>query len=443
MTMIDFLELSPVSGSIAVKEDHRNTKTLVNNEARDAENCAVTSLGLSLNTPIGVLGTGRMGKALVKRLIISGFNDVMLGSRDAAGKTICEDTGSRICSVASTIQRSSIIILAVPASTHEGLLQSIDQSSLIDKIIIDPSNPATKPDYKSNTTSTYSNLTRLCPQSHIIKAFSNIGAYVLEREGFGEKVYVLGENCVAISEVESLIQRMSMVPLYIGGFEKASMLERKSWEVFDNWRRAFTVSLIVFLFFAPYTIVRYNVYKNYPWHYLPLRVMNKVVASVGLTLFGLVHIPSVLALAYRLAFTPTIKPLDKTRLPKILVTYLDIRKYLGLIGYAFLFIHVLMSMICLGPAYYSKLYEPEAVKMNASRFNWVGESSLFFGVIGMGFYTVMSINSLPSINSILSWREHMVVFSGLGWFALFFGATHVCLSSSAFYCHARGVHRNS
>lgn len=151
-------------------------------------------------------------------------------------------------------------------------MQSIDQSSLIDKIIIDPSNPAVKPYYKSNATSIYSNLTRLYPQSHIIKAFSNIGAYVLEREGFGEKVYVLGENCVAISEVESLIQRMSMVPLYIGGSEKASMLERKSWEVFDNWRRAFTVTLIVFLLFAPYTIVRYNVYKNYPWHYLPLRV---------------------------------------------------------------------------------------------------------------------------------------------------------------------------
>lgn len=104
MTMIDFLELSPVSA--AVKEDHRSTKTLVTDEAKDAENCAVTSLGLSLNTPIGVIGTGRMGKALVKRLIISGFNDVMLGSRDAAGKTICEDTGSRICSVASTFQRS-------------------------------------------------------------------------------------------------------------------------------------------------------------------------------------------------------------------------------------------------------------------------------------------------------------------------------------------------
>jgi len=51
------------------------------------------------------------------------------------------------------------------------------------------------------------------------------------------------------------------------------------------------------------------------------------------------------------------------------------RKHLGLLSLWFLVVHIIMSLILIDPAYYSKFYMDAE---GTSKLNVVGETSLFF-----------------------------------------------------------------
>ena len=143
-----------------------------------------------------------------------------------------------------------------------------------------------------------------------------------------------------------------------------------------------------------YAIVRYHVVKNVPWEHLPLYTTNKVFAVVGLA--GLV--------GSRLAAGR------------------DRRQGYGLTGLWCTAVHILMSQLLMGPAYFGKFYNDQ------NQLTWQAELSMATGVIGTGFLLWLLVATLktesqtgPSLVpnlarwTLLATALHLVFMGGAGW----------------------------
>lgn len=143
-----------------------------------------------------------------------------------------------------------------------------------------------------------------------------------------------------------------------------------------------------------YAIVRYHVVKTVPWEHLPLYTTNKVFAVVGLA--GLV--------GSRLAA-------GRQR-----------RQYYGLAGLWCTAVHVLMSQLLMGPAYFGKFYN------DLGQLTWQAELSMATGVIGTGFLLWLLVATLKTESqtgsslvpnlarwTLLATALHLVFMGGAGW----------------------------
>jgi len=100
------------------------------------------------------------------------------------------------------------------------------------------------------------------------------------------------------------------------------------------------------------------VYGNIPWDQLPLFILNKVLSFSGLLL---------LTLNLTVRFFPYLKNSKQT---------------LGIIGFIFIFIHILLSLILMSPVNYSKLYS------DSGSFSAFGGISLTSGAIAFTFLLI-------------------------------------------------------
>jgi len=143
-----------------------------------------------------------------------------------------------------------------------------------------------------------------------------------------------------------------------------------------------------------YAVLRYHVVKSIPWEHLPLYTTNKVFAVVGLA--GLV--------GSRLAA-------GRER-----------RQRFGLAGLWCTTVHVLMSLLLMGPNYFGKFYS------DADQFTWQAELSMAAGVLGVGFLLWLLVATLktesqqqtslvPGIArwTLLATALHLVFMGGAGW----------------------------
>lgn len=143
-----------------------------------------------------------------------------------------------------------------------------------------------------------------------------------------------------------------------------------------------------------YAVLRYHVVKNVPWEHLPLYTTNKVFAVVGLA--GLV--------GSRLAA-------GRER-----------RQRYGLTGLWCTTVHVLMSLLLMGPNYFQKFY------LETGKLTWQAELSMATGVLGVGFLLWLLVATLktetqqqtslvPGIArwTLLATALHLVFMGGAGW----------------------------
>lgn len=77
------------------------------------------------------------------------------------------------------------------------------------------------------------------------------------------------------------------------------------------------------------------------------------------------------------------------------------------------------------PAYYGKFFLTP--KEGPSKLNAIGESSFFFGILGMGLYVIMGLCSLPSVGSHMTSKQWQLVYGPVAWIALAFGTIHVLI----------------
>ena len=143
-----------------------------------------------------------------------------------------------------------------------------------------------------------------------------------------------------------------------------------------------------------YAVLRYHLVKSVPWEHFPLYTTNKVFAVVGLA--GLV--------GSRLAA-------GRER-----------RQRFGLAGLWCTTVHVLMSLLLMGPNYFQKFY------LETGKFTWQAELSMATGVLGMGFLLWLLVATLktetqqqtslvPGIArwTLLATALHLVFMGGTGW----------------------------
>lgn len=155
-------------------------------------------------------------------------------------------------------------------------------------------------------------------------------------------------------------------------------------------RLLLTVGLAV----LAYAVLRYHLVKSVPWEHFPLYTTNKVFAVVGLT--GLV--------GSRLAA-------GRER-----------RQLYGLAGLWCTTVHLIMSLLLMGPHYLQKFY------LETGKLTWQAELSMAAGVLGVGFLLWLLVATLKTESqqqttlvpsaarwALLATALHLVFMGGAGW----------------------------
>ncbi len=122
-----------------------------------------------------------------------------------------------------------------------------------------------------------------------------------------------------------------------------------------------------------YAIVRYNVFKGVEWIHLPLYIVNKSFAFGGL---------SFIAASYLSGKWIKVYAGDEKRRRSL-------AKFLGLSGLYFIGMHVFASLAMLSPIYYEKFF------LETGKLNLIGELTVLFGIVGVGFLMFPAVTTLP------------------------------------------------
>ncbi len=148
--------------------------------------------------------------------------------------------------------------------------------------------------------------------------------------------------------------------------------------------RAITLGTLILT--LAYAVVRYNVFKGIAWHHLPLFVLNKSVAWTA-TVLLLVAVTRALVRRENLLVSP----------------WLGLATGTGTV-------HVLMSLVLLGPERYPGLYD-------ASRqLHWAGELALLGGVTAAVFNVLGRRHKVAALSLPAAISLHCAALGAGGWF---------------------------
>jgi len=173
---------------------------------------------------LSVLGIGNIGGTIGQAWLSKGY-DVMFGVRDPQSSKVrqylTKNSGARAGSIAEACQFGDIILIAIPGSSVQGVVQNY-QADLNGKTIIDATNQR-GPHEVHNMTFMSENL----PESNLFRAFSNLGWENFADPNYdGEKpdLFFCGtaENESTIAE---LIAAVGFRPIYLGGVDKTPLVD--------------------------------------------------------------------------------------------------------------------------------------------------------------------------------------------------------------------------
>jgi len=123
-----------------------------------------------------------------------------------------------------------------------------------------------------------------------------------------------------------------------------------------------------------YAIVRYNVFGDVPWIHLPAYIVNKSFAIAAIALVSLSYLTGKWIKAY----------------PNDARSRRSLAKFLGLSGFYFAGLHIVLSLLLFSPANYAKFFMEDGGKLNLT-----GEVTFLFGVLAIGFLMFPAITTLP------------------------------------------------
>lgn len=161
----------------------------------------------------------------------------------------------------------------------------------------------------------------------------------------------------------------------------------------SEWLRITPFALLIFLVIFAYAIIRYNVLKGVDPEYIPLYILNKVLALSSVVYIGISYL---------------LGPIGAKR---------ELRRPFGLLGFACASVHSLISLILLTPYYYPSLYM-------GGKFTFYANLHLLFGVLATILFAAVAASSIPNIMQTTDstrWRS----IQRWGYIALIFVLLHV------------------
>ncbi|KAK9679537.1 Metalloreductase STEAP3 [Basidiobolus ranarum] len=155
---------------------------------------------------IGIIGTGWYGRALAKRLTESGF-DVILGSRDPSSVEF--ELPCRAATYYEVITSCSTLALTIPWVHHKAFARE-HELALIDKIIIDVSNPNNLSELLQGDLCIAERLQDYLPKSKIVKGFNTISAYTLQHDvrGSNRQVHICTDSSEAYDLMSYIVKEI-------------------------------------------------------------------------------------------------------------------------------------------------------------------------------------------------------------------------------------------
>jgi 8-hydroxy-5-deazaflavin:NADPH oxidoreductase len=183
---------------------------------------------------IGVIGSGKVGKALGAWFAKSGVS-VLFTSRDESHARDAAEAaghGAKSAPIAELVASSRVILLTLPFAEISKVLHPL-RVSLAGKTVVDVTNPIT-PDRQALvvglTDSGAETVAREFPKANVVKAFNAVFAEVYQSQNpqvDGRKVSILyaGDDKNAKSDVRDLIGRLGFDPVDAGPLRNARCLE--------------------------------------------------------------------------------------------------------------------------------------------------------------------------------------------------------------------------
>lgn len=172
--------------------------------------------GVHSKMKISILGSGSVGSHLSILLSAAGHDVQVVGRKG----------------IASAVERGDVVVIAIPYNTVAASLAPL-AASLKGKIVVDATNPLNSdwsPLLLGQENSAGEEITRLFPESRVVKAFNTIFADVmvverLNREGQAITAFYCGNDADANAVVADLAKAAGFSPVYCGDITSSRYLE--------------------------------------------------------------------------------------------------------------------------------------------------------------------------------------------------------------------------
>ncbi|HEY9586096.1 MAG TPA: ferric reductase-like transmembrane domain-containing protein [Candidatus Paceibacterota bacterium] len=152
----------------------------------------------------------------------------------------------------------------------------------------------------------------------------------------------------------------------------------------SEWRTAIRVTAVVFVIF-----LLQHYFRRFG---MPIETVYFTILFDSIALTGLVMI----AMSYLMGPLARLWPERWTK-------HLGLRKSFGLIGLAFVALHVILALTVLNPAYYPKIF------IEIGKLSQLGEISMLAGAAALIILLIISVTSLPSVAGNMSERGWSIV----------------------------------
>ena len=182
---------------------------------------------------IGIIGAGRIGQVLARRLAAAG-EDVVLSNRDPRRLTaLVEALGPRVRGGAvATAATAEVVVLAVPWRDLPAAVAATGVTDWRERVVVDPTNPLGPPDFRvadlgGRTSSEV--VADLVPGARLVKAFNTLDPAVLERapDRVGRRVVLVsGDHPAANAVVAALAGRAGWAPVDLGPLALGGRLQQ-------------------------------------------------------------------------------------------------------------------------------------------------------------------------------------------------------------------------
>ena len=188
--------------------------------------------------PIGILGSGRVGRALGAGLVRVG-RDVIIGSREPGREELRAWAermygGISVSGIQEAAELCTMAIVAVPWSAVSDTANVVGAAPLRSKVVIDATNPVVfasprEPKFALNGGLSGGEMVQhLFPESFVVKAFNSIAHTHMVHPVFPDglpDMLICGDDDKAKGLVSELCQALGWATIDVGGISSSRYLE--------------------------------------------------------------------------------------------------------------------------------------------------------------------------------------------------------------------------